>query len=198
MKKKAQLGFTLVLILISLLSIFTENEHITMIVCASVVPSFILSVTSFIEEIMDRCEQISIATSDRWNGGGERIKEIQKEMESFEPEKLDSNYMEQYHGLLHMLQNYQYQAQSYEKTQEYIVRLNRKLSYIYVISYAVFFLSIVFAPQMTQLFKYVNSNAISLWSLTILFINNELKPELSEYVFARINKTLNGGKNHGD
>jgi len=72
---------------------------------------------------------------------------------------------------------------------------NSLLCVIYVFSYALFFLSIILAPQIILLFENVNVNCISLWSLTILFVNNELKPELCEFIFTKIKKYINGANN---
>ena len=55
--KTTQIAFAIVLLILSVASTITDGKIITNIIFSVVVPSFILSVISFIDEIMELCEQ---------------------------------------------------------------------------------------------------------------------------------------------
>lgn len=193
MKKPFQIAFAISFILISIVSTFVELEQIHNIILASIVPSFLLTIISFFDEIISKCEE----TAEILINGLQRAKDESIEERNQIPNDItpkDKDLWIRRCSLDRILENIDYDSEVFALTNTICEKLKKISFYLVIISYVLLILSLVFAPLFIDLFSSVNSNSITLWSLTILYINIELKQEFCDLVFDRIRRYANRNK----
>ena len=190
MKKGVQIAFAIALVILAIIcTAYPEADLMASIVYAVVVPSFILSVISFVAEISDICEAKAGNRAKTARETAELAEEVvQLGMENYRAGIHEVPYVEgrvptklietqekcaEFYGM----------ASASMDVRTFFVRLKRKCDIIAIGGYVILFLSLSLSPYIARWLSAVNLNCITLWSLALLYITLELKTEICERIF---------------
>ena len=177
-KKKIQIAFAVVLVILSIASTFIEDQIMYNIILAVIVPSFVLTIISFIDEIIERCEINSKALSESCFKFSEEQLEKAKQ-QALEADEANSDFLKGFHATLDICKSMHLSGAGYSDAKEFFEKCRSALSNLSIIGYVLLFLSLIFSPYIVDWLSGINLNCLTLWSLTILYCNIELKPELA-------------------
>ena len=194
MKKGVQIAFALALGILSVISTIWPEGHMESIVYAVVLPSFILSIISFVSEIAEKCE----ADSEKLYGLSNKCADLSKA-------KVETDLRTNAQGMgaeidveklitpeinseLEKTNQYLSDAVGYQKTQYFFLKCKQVCDKIMVGGYVVLFLSLALSPYITQWLSGIDLNCITMWSLTLLYITLELKSDICATIFLWLSK----------
>ena len=193
-KKGIQVAFAITLIIISIIATIWQTELLENIIYAVVIPSFILSVISFVAEIADKCqtnaEKFASLTGDAADVA-EQV--VEAKMKNYKAGISDMPYVE---GLvpkevtdfqLRAIKYYK-EACGYKNLQTFFAKCQSVCHVVSVIGYVLMFLSLILSPYAVKLLSAVDLNCITLWSLTLLYFTLELKSEICAKLFNLLSK----------
>lgn len=192
MKKNIQYAFAIVLIFLSVIGSVWKTEHFENIICAVVIPAFILSIISFVEEIAMKCESDAKKESELYNELSDVLqKHADLDLELYNKGISDMPYIEE-HVPARICETQEKSVDALKNSvvaanvRIFCLRLNKVCEYSIIVGYVLLFLSLIMSPHLVELLINVDLNCISLWSLALLYIALELKDEIC----AKIYKTL--------
>lgn len=191
MKKGVQIAFAIVLVILSLIATIKASGIMEGIIYAVVVPSFILSIISFISDISLLCEheakekmKINSEASyyaNKWAKMLAEKYEIQRagivDEDEIDPQKILDAQDEAIAHNDQALVSADIRIVCFE-----IKKWSDRAS---VGCYVVLFLSLIFSPYIAQWLSVIDLNCITLWSLTLLYFTLELKSEIAGWLFKR-------------
>jgi len=181
-------------LLLAVISTIWPAGHMKNIVYAVVLPSFILSLVSFVSEIaeksesdgerltklVDECAELSEETAKttmRGNvAGNNGVFDLEKVIT---PEVNDE---------FERTNQYLVEAVGYRKAQIFCFRCKMICDKIMVGGYVVLFLSLTLSPYIAQWLSFINLNCLTMWSLVLLYVTLELKSEICSKVFLGLSK----------
>lgn len=192
MKKTVQIAFGLALAALSIIGTIWTTELIGNIIYAIVIPSFVLSIISFVTEISTTCESIAYNTSrETYETANNAQSKVNKDLVLYN----SGEYKVPYSPDLIPREIYSEQKKvlDYMKaalvSQEVGVIFNKCKRFcdkVNIVCYTILFLSLIFSPYIAKWLSVIDLNCISLWSLTLLYITLELKAEIQEWVYMTI------------
>ncbi|MBE6805157.1 MAG: hypothetical protein E7526_01340 [Ruminococcaceae bacterium] len=196
MKKGVEKAFAIALFIISIISTIFPTNHIESITYAVIVPSFILSLTSFISEISKKCQD-----------DAEKIAEAAHKLSNLEHESADRDYTLYNEGkystqyidgqvpkeifdkmsdsLEHMRD-----AVIYKRMEIFFFKFKNICDKLVVLGYILLFISLCLSPYISHWLSVINLNCITLWSLTLLYVTLELKSDITSKLYMLIYKTF--------
>lgn len=193
-KKTIQIAFAIALVIISIAGSFWKSEVFDNIIYAVVVPSFLLSVISFVSEIAEKSQknagEFASVTGKAADLSEQLVESIKR---NYEAGIHDMPYVE---GLvpkeitdqqLRAIKYYK-EACGYKNLQAFLVKCQNVCHTISVIGYVLLFLSLILSPYAVKLLSVVDLNCITLWSLTLLYFTLELKSEICAKLFSVLSK----------
>lgn len=191
-KKTIEIAFGCSLFILSVVASIVESDLFSSIIYSIVIPSFLLTITSFINKIIEQCRTNSAAIAKVFaeNGAlhskkGEAILSLDK-ITSKDAQELEKEIFASTESLK--------SAVSYQQMETFFGRTIKVLSVANVVIYTLLFLSMILSPYIMQWLANVNLNCITLWSLTILYIDSELGKELCTFCFSSIARLFIGKK----
>lgn len=179
--KTTQIAFAIVLLILSVASTITDGKIITNIIFSVVVPSFILSVISFIDEIMELCEQAASEISKNCFELSDKQLEIAKN-QAVETNGTDPNFLKTFHAILDLSQSIHASGNSYSAAKAIFEKYRNILWKSSVVGYVILFLSLIFSPYITEWLPQINLDCLTLWSLAMFYISLEFKPWLAKKI----------------
>lgn len=185
MKNKGiQIAFAITLVLISIIGTFWKTDLFENIIYAVVVPSFLLSVISFVAEIAEKCE----SSADHVANLAYKSGNMSAELADLKKKNYDSGIsnMPYVEGVVpkeitdHQEKAIEYleDASAYKDVQIFFLKCQRVCQNISVAGYVLLFLSLILSPYAVKLLSAIDLNCITLWSLTILYLTLELKSDI--------------------
>ncbi len=190
MKKKLEIAFAITLVLISVLSMFDKIEIVKNIIYVIIIPSFLLSIISFISDIQNSCRQSAKSLTETYSKIGDiKSETVDLHIKEYETGTYKLPYSENlvpkdiYDILVESLSAKETAIQ-YQNIQLFCFKLEKVLKNLTIFIYVILFLSLIFAPYIFTILSNLNLNSIALWSLTLLFIALELKNEFAEKTFS--------------
>lgn len=179
--KTTQIAFAIVLLILSVVSTIMDDEIITNIIFSVVVPSFILSLISFIDEIMELCEQAANDLSKNCFELSSKHLEIAKK-QAVENNGTDPNFLNTFHAILDLSQSIHASGDSYSAAKAIFEKYRNILWKSSVVGYVLLFLSLIFSPYITERLPKINLDCLTLWSLAMFYISLEFKPWLAKKI----------------
>ena len=159
----------------NILSTVFNTELLSNIVLGIIIPSFILTLISFIDAIIIKCKENAKKFVTALNGSadahaqkaGYLLKQPTTEdiTQTIEAEIKIST--ERYDA-----------SKDYAQMADALDKCERILKCCNLIAYVLLFLSMILSPYIVGVLCKINLNCITLWSLTILYVESELKPEI--------------------
>lgn len=198
-KKVIQIAFAITLVIISMIGTIWQTELLGNIIYAVVIPSFILSVISFVGEIAEKCEQNSSRIGKLASENAvlsEKL--VEEKKKSYDNGSYHLPYVEGLvpNDILDQQQKtieYYKDATAYTKAHTFFLKCQLVCNKISIVGYVLLFLSLILSPYVVKLLSLIDLNCITLWSLTLLYLTMELKSEICAKVFSIILKRfLNG------
>lgn len=180
MKKKIQIAFAISLVFLSAVSTFVNTELFSNIVLGIAIPSFLLTVISFLDSIIAKCKGNSAEFADVLR----RIADAElwiSEHSSSESQTAENTQQISEESKSSPAHAKEYIA--YETMRSTMEKYQTILEYATLVSYVMLFLSLILSPYLVRLLSKVNLNFITLWSLTILYVDAELKYEVTSKSF---------------
>lgn len=185
MKKNVQIAFAVALVILSILSIFAHSKLFDSIVLGVVIPSFILTIISFIDEVIQKCLIHARKLSDLLKKTADSASSLAN---TIAPNYKTESEAQQILDLLNQENEYLKEALDYTKLANSLKKCSKLLAYINITAYTILFLSLVLSPYIVEILAGINLNSITLWSLAILYLSNELKPEITVKCFSLLTK----------
>ena len=185
MKKTVQIAFAIALIILSILSIFVQSTLFDSIVLGVVIPSFILTIISFIDEVIQKCQTNARKLSDMLTKTADSSSSLAK---TIAKNVTTESEAQQIVDLMNQEGDYLREALDYAKMESSLKKCSKYLAYTNIIAYTILFLSLVLSPYIVEILAGTNLNSITLWSLAILYLSNELKPEITVKCFSLLTK----------
>ena len=190
MKKKGiQVAFAITLVIISITATFWKSELLGNIIYAVVIPSFLLSIISFIAEIAERCESNAKEGSTLAEENADLADNLAEKLaEDYEKESFYCSYAAE-QRLKEIEEQYkksieQYKvACAYKDVRIFFLRCKSVCQTVSIVGYVLLFLSLILSPYVVKLLSVLDLNCITLWSLTILYFTLELKSEICAKIF---------------
>lgn len=194
MKKGVEIAFAIALIILAMISTIFPTELTESIIYSVVIPSFILSLISFVTEISELCENDAEKLSDlekKVSDSAYEVAETKRELynkglheqpftEGVIPEDVCSHEEK---GL-----NYLKKAVISKDVQVFCIKCKRVCHKLTVLGYVVLFLSLFLSPYIASRLSVIDLNCITLWSLALLYITLELKTECCNWLFGLLYK----------
>lgn len=194
MKKGVEIAFAIVLVILSILGTIWPTELMISIIYSVVIPSFVLSLISFVAEISLGCEEKAKEQAEAAKEVADLTNELADlKLELYQAGKYDVPYRPEY-----------VPKEIHEKRQECLGHLNTALASadarlvfqkckricdrIMVAGYVILFLSLCFSPYIVKWLSAIDLNCITLWSLALLYLSLELKEEVCGWLFERLFK----------
>ena len=190
MKKKGiQVAFAITLVLISIIATFWKSELLGNIIYAVVIPSFLLSIISFVAEIAEMCEgnakkgsTLAEENADLANNLAEELAENHEKENFYCPYAAEQTLKEIEEQYKKSIEQYK-AACAYKDVRIFFLRCKSVCQSISVVGYVLLFLSLILSPYAVKLISALDLNCITLWSLTILYFTLELKSEICAKIF---------------
>lgn len=189
MKKTVQIAFAIALVILSIISTILQTDLIGNIIYAVVLPSFILSIISFVAEISEKCEtdgeqlyNLSIRCADM----SKEIAEIniKSKFETADSKlTVEEAITPEINEKLTQSNEYSMEALGYQKVRIFCVKCKKNCDRALIVGYVLLFLSLALSPYIAKWLSVINLNCITLWSLSLLYISLELKSEVCAKVF---------------
>lgn len=190
--KKFQKAFAIALIIISIIGTVWETDIIENIIYAVVIPSFILSLISFVSDISEKCQKDAEETastvkklSDLEEDLADKDLELYNKgiyeepfVEGLIPEKIYQRKSDSYKHLK--------EAITYKEIEIFCYKCKKLCDKLIIFGYVLLIISLCMSPYFMQLLNSVNLNCITLWSLTLLYITLELKQEICSKTYNSI------------
>ena len=172
--KTTQIAFVLVLLGLSLASTFMKGELIANVTFSVVAPSFILSLISFFDEIIERCEYASNELSKSCFELSNKHLELAKQ-QALNTDGTDPNFSTAFHTILDISQSVHSSGLGYSAATTFFEKFRNILWGFNVLGYVSLFASLILSPYFIDWFSHINLNCLTLWSLTILYFSQEFK-----------------------
>ena len=160
-----------------------HSEVFGNIIAAIIIPSFLLTLISFVDTVIAKCKLNAEAIAKVFQENGELHAKKSEEMiadkayqteEEIKKIKLELD-----------VTNHSYEsALSYSELKDFFERCQKVLSKVNLATYTLLFLSMVLSPYIVKFLSGIELNCLTLWSLTVLYVDTELKPELCAKCFA--------------
>ena len=189
MKKSFEIAFAFALLILSIASSLFQTELFTNIIYAVVIPSFILSIISFLSEISWRCEHYAKELASAAKDSAQFKREtVDAKMAEFAENKHNFEYVmafdkaqldKQQDECLHFLDT----ALAATFVQEFCYKCKKACDIAITVSYTILVLSLTISPYLAKWLSVINLNCITLWSLTLLYLTLELKSEICFIIF---------------
>lgn len=196
MKKGVEIAFAVTLVILAIIATVFPSEITESITCAVICPSFILTVISFVSDIMKSCEssaeklgadaseladitnQVAIAKEQNYSAGVGAIPYT----EGVIPKEIYDKKKESF--------DYLKTSVEYAKSQIFFIQCRRVCNVVIVAGYILLFLSLCLSPIIATWLLKINLGSITLWSLAVLYVTLELKEEICKAVFRFLHKLL--------
>lgn len=181
MKKGVQIAFAITLVILSIMATCINAELLSNIVLGIVIPSFLLTIISFIEAIISKCKTNAVDIAKTYGECADLHFKLTKELlnKPQSEENIQKIEEEQKEGTqkLHECLDYIAMAEAMKKFLSF-------LKYANLIAYVLLFLSMILSPYIVRILAKINLNCITLWSLTIFYVDIELKSEMTAKIFS--------------
>lgn len=184
MKKPLESAFTTVLLLFAIMSIFPPHKELTdAIVRAIVIPSFLLSLISFVNPIHQQCEYFAGKFAQDWQNFSKNCHEevmnvLKNNISDADFKKLKCTLNAAIYGAQNSL--------SYSEARNLFQKCSTFFSNATYVCYILLFLSLMCSSYFSHIFAGINSNCITLISLAIQFVDFEMKENLRQRYFRMI------------
>lgn len=182
-KKTVEKAFAITLVILSIIGTFSDAEHIGSIIYAVIVPSFILSVISFISEISDKCQENAEKIAD----AVERLSKTEEDLAnehlklynqgSHEQPYVEGVVPEKIYKLLTDSVEHRNETIINKDVQIFCLKFKKICNILIVFGYVLLFTSLCFSPYLRKWISNINLNCLTLWSLTLLYFTLEFKSE---------------------
>lgn len=189
-KKSFQISFAIVLIILSVICTIWRNEILNGVIYAVVIPSFLLSIISFVLEVSDYCkdfaEKITLLSQENMKMS-DRL--YDSKIEEYKAGKFDIKYVEGYIPTEladeHRSDKFRYATNimASQDVKIFFLRCQKVCSVIAIIGYVLLILSLCLSYYVVKLLSAIDLNCITLWSMTLLYFTLELKTEVCNWVF---------------
>lgn len=194
MKKGVEIAFAIALFILAIISTIWSNNLMGNIIYSVVIPSFILSVISFVSDLAEMCEKYA----DTISNSEKELSVVTNELAELKWENYKNGaYGQQYIEGMVPLDVTECQERSLKYINNALVTLDvqkfcfhcKKIcSYITTVGYVLLFLSLSLSPYIAVWLSSVDLNCITLWSLAFLYVSLELKDEMREWLFRFLHK----------
>ena len=182
-KKTVEKAFAITLVILSIVGTLCDTEHIGSIIYAVIVPSFILSVISFISEISDKCQENAEKTADVT----ERLSKTEQDLANehlklynqgnYEEPYVEGRVPEKIYKLLTDSLEHRNETIIYKDVQMFCLKFRKICNILIICGYVLLFTSLCFSHYLRKWLSIVNLNCLTLWSLTLLYFTLEFKSE---------------------
>lgn len=183
MKKTIQIAFAITLLILSVASTIREILILSNIILAIIVPSFVLTVISFFNEIIEYCERCLGAVAKSCRDYSKEQLEKTKQIIVSSEKKTDKDW-EAIHTMLTHCEEIGKDSEGYYAAQDFCTKCKKTLDCCNVVAYVFLFLSLILSSYFVELFSGISLDSLTLWSLTILYFSNELKSEICTKTFS--------------
>ena len=196
MKKGVEKAFAIALFIISLISTVFPTSHMESITYAVIVPSFILSLTSFISEISKKCQDDAEETAKMTHKLSNLEHEIaDKDYALYNEGKYNLQYIEGHvpKEIFDKMSNsveHLRDSVIFKRMEIFFYKFKSFCDKLVVIGYVLLFISLCLSPYISHWLSVINLNCITLWSLTLLYVTLELKSEISSKLYMLIHKAF--------
>lgn len=194
MRKTVQIAFGIALVILSIIASVWKTELINGIVYAVIIPSFVLSIISLVDDLSEKCKE----EAQKFGAlSMDALLQVKQELSNEHKSYMNSGCKTELGDALHeiQVQHLLQKEQNHSETQ-YVA--NEILSFcsvcqnvcekICVVGYVLLFLSLSFSPYITKWLSAVDLNCISLWSLTFLYFSLEVKATVCDLIYKTLNK----------
>lgn len=191
--KTVQRAFAIALVILSgICTVRPEAELMSSIVYAVVIPSFILSLISFVTEISEHCEKEAENLSSLEKKVSDSVEEYARErLKQYEegtheqPYDKDKVPIDIYNAKIDSVHFLEKSLVS-KDVQIFCVKCKNVCSKITTAGYVLLILSLSLSPYIAKWLSAVDLNCITMWSLTLLYITLELKTDVCAWVFNKL------------
>lgn len=199
MKKGLQIAFAITLVILAgICTVFPELQLMESIVYAVIIPSFVLTIISFVVEISTICEKKAGKRADSTEKAATLAGELADQiMENYQAGIYEVPYVEgavpkrvleaQEEGL-----GFYRATTASLRVKLFFAKVKWYCDRIVVLGYVVLLLSLSLSPYIVQWLSVVNLDCITLWSLALLYITLEPKEEICigifEFLYKRAEK----------
>lgn len=185
MKKTVQIAFAFTLVILSILSMVIHVEIFRNIIAAIIIPSFLLSLISFIDTIIVKCKLTTEAILKEFHES-EGLNIIKGEDKIAGKTFQTEDEIRRLKHELDIITNSNESALGYSELTVFLEICQEVLEKINLATYTLLFIAMVLSPYIVKLLSSVDLNCLTLWSLTVLYVNTELQSELSVQCFKLI------------
>ena len=191
--KTLQKAFAIALVSLSVICTgWPKAELMTSIVYAVVIPSFILSLISFVTEVSEHCEKEA-----------EKLAKLEEKV-SHSAEKFAQERLKQYEEGTHEMPydkdriptdiynatkdsvDYLRKSLVSKDVQIFSLKCKRVCNKIITGGYVLLILSLSLSPYIAKWLSVIDLNCITMWSLTLLYITLDLKSDICAWVFNKL------------
>ena len=195
MKKGFEIAFGIALFILSVIAtIWADAEFVESIIYAVVIPSFILSLISFLSEISEKCEKDAGDLSNLEKKVSDLVEETADEkLKQYEAGNHEIPYVKGhipadiYEAHQESLE-YMKKAVVSQGVQLFCTRCKNLCDKITVGCYVLLVLSLSLSPYIARWLSFVNLNCITMWSLALLYVSLELKTEICAWIYNILRK----------
>lgn len=194
MRKTVQIAFAIALISLSIIASIWKTELISNIIYAIVIPSFILSVISMVNDLSEKCKEDAKRIRD---SSAQEVIQVEKALsDEYRHHMKDQNKSalgdalhEEYIKDLHR-KGTTYREAKYiaEEIQTFCSAGQNICEKICIVGYVLLFLCLSLSPYITKWLSAIDLNCISLWSLTFLYFSLEVKSSICDLIYKTLSK----------
>lgn len=194
MKKGVEIAFAIALIILAIISTVFPTELTESIIYAVVIPSFILSLISFVSEISELCENNAEKLSDlekKVSDNAHKFAESRLKLynEGLHEQPFVEGFVpDEIHEHEEASVNYLKKAVISKDVQVFCIKCKRVCHKLTISGYVLLFLSLFLSPCIAKCLSVVDLNCITLWSLALLYVTLELKSECCNWLFGVLYK----------
>lgn len=192
MKKSVQFAFAVALTTLAVISMFCSSGHMATIIYSVIIPSFILSIVSFIDEIIEKCDSEGEKLQQTTYQSAELSKELVDEKVKnniacnngiFDEKKVITPDVKQH---MDNATRFLTEAVGYQNTRIFFLRCKAVCDKLMIGAYSILFLSLALSPYIAQWLSAIDLNCLTLWSLVLLYVTLEFKSTICSKVFLHL------------
>lgn len=189
-RKGFQISFAIALVVLSVICTIWRNEVLDGIIYAVVIPSFVLSIISFVLEVADYCKNYAEKITSLSKENMELSDELyNRKIEEYKAGKLDAKYVEGYIPTElaeeHRTEKFKYATNimASQDVKIFFLGCQKVCSIVAIVGYVLLIISLCLSYYAVKILSAIDLNCITLWSMALLYFTMELKTEMCNWVF---------------
>ena len=189
-RKGFQISFAISLLVLSVICTIWRNEVLNGVIYAVVIPSFVLSIISFVLEVSDYCKNYAEKITSLSKENMELSDDLYNhKLEEYKAGKSDVKYVEGYIPTElaeeHRAEKFKYATNimASQDVKIFFLGCQKVCSIIAIVGYVLLILSLSLSYYVIMILSAIDLNCITLWSMALLYFTMELKTEVCNWVF---------------